>query len=291
MAHSGGCIRSVPVPNTLKMALEFLDALHKNVGGPQRAVVEELGRQLNTGYNDHITVPLQNVQQNASDLRLRIIGNSKVNSYKDYEPIRNSSDRDQSCVRYIVSILIHILPQLLTTLEFLESKVSNFTNGGWGRQQFGGRGRQSELDTWLTKSSADHGKDELPGGYLPTDLTSNTGNGLHTYLLKLVGHRNCYLVKLCERIKGLETSYPPHKATAQPRGPLPPPPPSPASPQHQSQSHQDGSHPPAEIQPSTAGGDSSTAAIGGAVGATGLVGGSAAVYFLNVGGIRTLIAG
>ncbi|GIX61533.1 uncharacterized protein BcabD6B2_09680 [Babesia caballi] len=35
----------------------------------------------------------------------------------------------------------------------------------------------------------------------------------------------------------------------------------------------------------------STAAIGGAVGATGLVGGGAAVYFLNVGGIRTLIAG
>ncbi|GIX65575.1 1-phosphatidylinositol 4,5-bisphosphate phosphodiesterase beta-2 [Babesia caballi] len=36
---------------------------------------------------------------------------------------------------------------------------------------------------------------------------------------------------------------------------------------------------------------SSTATIGGAVGATGLVGGGAAVYFLNVGGIRTLIAG
>ncbi|GIX61767.1 uncharacterized protein BcabD6B2_12020 [Babesia caballi] len=35
----------------------------------------------------------------------------------------------------------------------------------------------------------------------------------------------------------------------------------------------------------------STAAIGGAVGATGLVGGGAAVYFLNIGGIRTLIAG
>ncbi|GIX61822.1 translation initiation factor IF-2 [Babesia caballi] len=35
----------------------------------------------------------------------------------------------------------------------------------------------------------------------------------------------------------------------------------------------------------------STATIGGVVGAAGLVGGGAAVYFLNVGGIRTLIAG
>ncbi|GIX64164.1 flagellar associated protein [Babesia caballi] len=39
------------------------------------------------------------------------------------------------------------------------------------------------------------------------------------------------------------------------------------------------------------GATASTATIGGAVGATGLVGGGAAVYFLNVGGIRTLIAG
>ncbi|GIX65488.1 ribosome-binding protein 1, putative [Babesia caballi] len=70
--------------------------------------------------------------------------------------------------------------------------------------------------------------------------------------------------------------------------------PSPGPQDHHAQRHQPQFppvEPPAETLPSPAGGSSSTAAIGGAVGATSLVGGGATVYFLNIGGIRTLIAG
>ncbi|GIX61830.1 LPXTG cell wall anchor domain-containing protein [Babesia caballi] len=323
MAHARQCTRSVPVPNTLKKALEFFDALYNNVGGPQRALVNELGDKIqNDGYAEHITVTLQNVQQSAHDLRFRIIGNRKAQSYEYYETIKSSSAKDQSCVRYIIGMLVYILPRLLNTLKVLEPKVKDFTDNGWAKQQSNGKGTKDELYLWLTESPSNSDMTRLPGGYLKTEVIGGVGNGLHTSASKLVGGANGCLQKLWQRIQQIANNYPPLLAAP----PLPTPGPQPhasASPASSAQSQSSWQHngspsqdprspspsfqtrgspphqpqspsveqPPPEKQPSPVGSDSSTVAIGGAVGATGLVGGGAAVYFLNVGGIRTLIAG
>ncbi|GIX62407.1 DNA helicase Ino80, putative [Babesia caballi] len=225
-------------------------------------------------------------------------------------------------------------------------------------QLFGGRGRQSELDTWLTrpKTSSEYDKGQLPGGYVARDLVGSVGNDLSTSTSKLVGGNNGCLQKLCDHIKRIESRYPPYFAT--PILPAPPPvadppvnhppirssqygsalqgtnggstshgfygshtqtnrstsssrplhpPPSPRSPMQRSPSsgsperHADDSsdehnargtsHAAHTDEDEPQGTLGSTATIGGVAGAAGLVGGGAAVYFLNVGGIRTLIAG
>ncbi|GIX60719.1 ribosome binding protein [Babesia caballi] len=322
MARIGRCSGRVRVPHTLKSGLEFLDMLYKDTYGLKRTVYRELENQFNTDYDEHITVTLENVFTNTSQLRFRIIGSSRIRSYGDYEGLKNSTYNGESCAYEVICLLVGLLPRLRVTLEFLEPKVKDFSATGWGRPNFGDPSNESELHKWLTKSSTAHGKNELPGGYRPTHLIRNTGNSLHPSLFNLVDKSNGYLVKLCARLKRIESRYPPYFAT--PILPPPVPPPnasasqgSPAqsqssaqqhghpfqyrrspSSEHQtrdSQSHQP-QYPPEEPpspppEPSHNDGSSSTAAIGGAVGATGLVGGSAAVYFLNVGGIRTLIAG
>ncbi|GIX61763.1 secreted antigen 1 [Babesia caballi] len=301
MAPARGCSLSVPVPNTLKEALEFLDALYTNVGGPKMAVVNELGRQLNNGY-ENISRTIELVFYNVNQLRLKIIGDPRLRSYGNYNELKESHESDIECVNYVISVLVHLLPQLVTTLKFLEQKVGYFGSNYWGSESFGGTNYRTAIHRWLTKSPPGDDEDQLPGGYVARDLTRNTGNGLHTYLFELVGQRNGFLVKLCERMKRLESLYPPHKVTPQPPSPSPHVSASQgsleldrSSSQDQQMTHQVPgylSHEPyTEIPQSPIDGSSSTAAIGGAVGATGLVGGGAAVYFLNIGGIRTLIAG
>ncbi|GIX61066.1 ribosome-binding protein 1, putative [Babesia caballi] len=317
MAHARGCRLSVPVPNTLKTALEFLDALHNNVGGPQMAVVNELGNKIQNVGQAHISATTSNMFHYMNQLRLKIIGNTKLQSYGNYKEIEASHESDIGCVNYVISILVHLLPQLVTTLEFLESRVRNFESGDWGMLHFGISGKNSELDEWLTRPEASFGYEngQLPGGYAARDLVGGFGNNLYPPLSHLVGNNNGHLKVLWQRIQGIASGYP---LTESPRPSSPEqhayaPPGSPAQSQSSSQHHgssaqrppsplprEHGSQPrqppappvkqPVESQPSN-GGDSSTAAIGGAVGATGLVGGGAAVYFLNVGGIRTLIAG
>ncbi|GIX65580.1 secreted antigen 1 [Babesia caballi] len=279
MAPARGCSLSVHVPNTLKEALEFLDALHNNFGGPQRAVVEELEEKIQNDGHGHISVAFQNVRESASELRLKLIGNNRLRSYGRYNQLNESHHSDPSCKKNVISVLVHILPRLLNTLKYLEPKVKNFDRGGWGREHFGGTNNGTDIHKWLTKNSPGNSADELPGGFGRGDLHNGVGNNLYTPLSNLVGGNHGHLQELWDRIKEIASDYPLSIAASAQSSP------------GQQQDNQRIGYPPADTQPSTIGAGSSTATIGGAVGATGLVGGGAAVYFLNVGGIRTLIAG
>ncbi|GIX61043.1 secreted antigen 1 [Babesia caballi] len=375
MAPVRRCSLSVPVPNTLKEALEFLDAFYTNVGGPKRIVVNVLGDKIqNDGY-ENISRTIENVLYNVNQLRLKIIGNTRLRSYGSYKDLKAPHDCDQSCANGVISILVHILPPLRTTLQFLEVRVRNFDPGGWGKEMFGGNNRRTEIHKWLTKLTPGDDKDQLPGGFDNRDLYNGIGNSLYPYLSHLVGKNNGCLRLLCTRIQSIAKDYPylkvspappspaarsgPHPRHPSPRGPYKPSggnsygqynrgmdsgetqphgphldgPPhgtptgsdsyitsgsgsrsvsqerqrvSSRTPQGQPASQpirsipertNDGYHnsngfdqgePPNHESDAQSG---STAAIGGAVGGAGLVGGGAAVYFLNVGGIRTLIAG
>ncbi|GIX61792.1 extracellular matrix-binding ebh [Babesia caballi] len=313
MARAGKCSLRVPVPDTLKSGLEFLDMLYKDTSGLQRAVYGKLEQHLNTGNDEHITATLQNVFVNTSQLRSRIIGNSGIRSYGDYEGLKNSTYNGESCAYEVICLLVGFLPRLRSTLEFLEPKLKDFSTTGWGRPDFGDHRKKSELHNWLTKSSPAHGENELPGGYRPTHLIRNTGNSLHTSLFNLVGQSNGYLVKLCERIKKLESLYPPHKVTpppvyppASPRisGPLSHEQPSDVEPlrgqrggsgEHSFYGAHDvpnGAAQSLQPKPSTPPPQpsSSAAPATGTVAAVVVAGGAAALYF-NVGGIGTILKG
>ncbi|GIX65166.1 uncharacterized protein BcabD6B2_46010 [Babesia caballi] len=182
-----------------------------------------------------------------------------------------------------------------------------------------------ELHMWLIDQNS-NSSDYLKRGYSPYELTAHTGDAFKAFLEKLVKPGQNSLEKLHASIKTIATyglqrhvnlsrspshdassrgsnggsgeysSYVLHSQPSEPtqsreRPSTPPPPPPRASSQGPPQDNQRIGYTPSETQPSPTNGDSSTATIGGAVGATGLVGGGAAVYFLNIGGIRTLIAG
>ncbi|GIX62924.1 protein transport protein Sec24D [Babesia caballi] len=117
--------------------------------------------------------------------------------------------------------------------------------------------------------------------YNLTPRRPNTGSG---------GHGQ-YGINSQHSGQTLSSQHPPSPPSAAPPSPhLAPPALPPGSPQAHHSIDSQPEEPP-ENQPSQNGAGSSTATIGGAVGGVGLVGGGAAVYFLNVGGIRTLIAG
>ncbi|GIX63307.1 flagellar biosynthesis protein FlhF [Babesia caballi] len=305
------CDISVPEPKTLKDALELLDVMDKSFGGATKGVKtvfdNTLGDDKTTAFNN-----LKFACENASKLRAGIVGYDRVYNYGSYGKLRNSGD-DETCGLVIVDILKRVLPKLIT-LEFLLEKVGQVDDSHWGGQKCNGDGFHVSytisgsggvgLRNWLTDLNYDS-SDSLKRGYGGQRLSPQTGNGLTVSLEALVGRNTGYLQKLegyFKKIPNYDPSQDSHHSPGQrphasaSHASLPPPhSPQPASPQYQPHAYQDSSSQHEELseetQPSQNGADSSTATIGGAVGATGLVGGGAAVYFLNIGGIRTLITG
>ncbi|GIX61079.1 nebulin isoform X14 [Babesia caballi] len=287
VAEKMGCPIDVPTPTSLKEALLFLHVMSISVNGSKQGVKKAFeqtkGHENPVEFNN-----LQFALENASKLRFVLITNRNARNYGKYVPLEKYGD-DRACGFRIISILKKLLPKLIKTLQFLLGKVEHIKEGYWGGQRCDGSGG-GELRNWLTDQNGDS-FDSFERGYRAYELSAQTGNGLQGSLQALVGRNNGHLQKLNRDIQHISPPDKPHDNDHGGSSTAGPPPPSPASPEHQPQSHQDDSHPPPAMQPSPTGGDSSTAAIGGAVGATGLVGGGAAVYFLNVGGIRTLIAG
>ncbi|GIX61136.1 uncharacterized protein BcabD6B2_05710 [Babesia caballi] len=271
---------NIPVPDSLKEALEFLDVMHHSFNGSKQGVkkaFEKTSGHVNPAEFNDLTLALTN----ACELRARIVGYHNVSKYGKYTSLEDSGN-DEACGFKIISILKILLPKLITTLTFLFKKVRLFDDSHWGGQRCDGLNvhrmisDKRDFHLWLTDKHVYDG--HILRGYGSHWLSPQTGNGLQVSLEALVGGNNGHLQTLWQRIEGIAPSYlPPIVAP-------PSPPPGPP------QTHQGGSHTPAETQPSQSA-SSSTATIGGAVGATSLVGGGAAVYFLNVGGIRTLIAG
>ncbi|GIX61805.1 non ribosomal peptide synthase [Babesia caballi] len=291
---------NITVPDSLKTALEFLDVMHNSVNGSKHGVkkaFEQTSRNETPAEFYDFTLALEN----ASKLRSGIVGYNKVGRYGEYALLEKSGD-DTTCGFRIIAILKDLLPKLIETLKFLYIKVGQIDNAHWGGQQCNGGSidlsyRISgyggvELRDWLIDRNTEP-PHSLKRGYRYYELSTQVGDGLKGSLQALVGGNNGHLQKLNRDIQPISPPDKPHdndhggSSTAGP--------PLRAPSQGPTQTHQDSGYPPeeppAETPPSHNGGDSSTAAIGGAVGATGLVGGGAAVYFLNVGGIRTLIAG
>ncbi|GIX61097.1 ribosome binding protein, putative [Babesia caballi] len=287
----------IPEPTTLKEALELFDVMDKSFGGAKQGVKTVFDKTLRNNIDAFDN--LHSALASASELRAGIVGYKNVKKYGEYNSLKNSGN-DETCGYRIISVLKKLLPNLIKTLKFLLEKVEHIDEGYWGGQKCNGAPNygfyqiqgsgEKDLYIWLTDQNGDS-FDSFERGYRAYELSAQTGNGLQGSLQALVGRNNGHLQKLNRDIQHISPPDKPHDNDHGGSSTAGPPPPSPASPEHQPQSHQDDSHPPPAMQPSPTGGDSSTAAIGGAVGATGLVGGGAAVYFLNVGGIRTLIAG
>ncbi|GIX62928.1 AMP-binding domain containing protein [Babesia caballi] len=284
-------------PKTLKEALELLDVLHKSVGGAIRGVQKVFNKTLSNG-----TAAFSNLQSalyHASNLRARIVGYATASNYRSYGKLKNSGD-DEECGSEIIAILRSLLPKLIETLKFLLKEVKINIDDGWGMQTCNGRmpsafiSNKKDLHKWLTSQHPTVGS-PLPGGYEAYKLMGSTGDSLSASLVTLLKDQNSGLYQLNKDISKInvtrEVREKNHNKQKILRGSAQPSPPS----QYQTTTN-DGmvyqpEQPPAEDQPAQNTGYSSTATIGGAVGATGLVGGGAAVYFLNIGGIRTLIAG
>ncbi|GIX61790.1 LPXTG-motif cell wall-anchored protein [Babesia caballi] len=295
---------------SLRECLELFDVLHKSVGGATQGIKNVFDK---TFPNDIAAFDnFQFALENAGKLRAGIVGYGKVYNYGSYEKLRNSGN-DEACGYRIISILKKLLPKLIKTLQFFLGKVGRIEEGYWGGQRcdghtnsgltytqnFGGK----DLYLWLTDQNP-YPSDSLKRSYRGYWLSPQTGNGLKGSLEALVDGNNGHLQKLEGYFTSIPNYVPSHQSHHSPHAnshrspqssPAPPHPRQPASPQYQPHAYQDSSSQheerSEETQPSQNGADGSTATIGGVAGAAGLVGGGAAVYFLNVGGIRTLIAG
>ncbi|GIX62906.1 uncharacterized protein BcabD6B2_23410 [Babesia caballi] len=324
------CHIDIREPTTLKEALALFDVMDKSVGGSKQGVKtvfdNKLGSENIAAFNN-----FQSALENASNLRARIVSYRRVSNYGSYGQLKNYGNDEAcglvivATLKSLLPKLIQTLEFLLTHVDHIEQGYwggQKCNGGSFYGAYYASRYEGVELQNWLIDQS--HVNNSFRRGYERHELSSNTGDTLKAYLKKLVKPGQNSLGKLLASITPIATygiqvsssptppshavnsrgfnrgsgGYGQYGLNSQPSGqtlssqhPPPTPPPPPALPQGPPQTHQGRSHPPPAIQPSPAGGDSSTAAIGGAVGATGLVGGGAAVYFLNIGGIRTLIAG